>query len=246
MLELTNLSHSNRLLNISYKIPAGRLVGVIGANGSGKSTLLSILAGGLRKASGAAEWRGHNLLRWSPYEQRQQLAYLSQSNSFHEPVLVKDLLRTSQINLIESAQNLAAWRDKSVEEFQLHRLMNRSITELSGGEQRRVMLACVNAMNRPLILADEPTASLDLNYQLLVMDWLKALSVQGKLVLVALHDLALAAQYCDELMLLHEGKLLASGEPNQVFTDTNLALAYKVRVDWLCNNNGVAMLARRL
>lgn len=246
MLELTNLSHSHRLTNVDFKVPSGRLVGIIGANGSGKSTLLSILAGGLTKASGAAEWRGHDLLRWSPFEQRQQLAYLSQSNLFHEPIWVKDMLRTSQVNLVETAQNLAAWRNESVEEFQLHRLMNRPITELSGGEQRRVMLACINAMNRPLILADEPTASLDLNYQLLVMEWLKRLRVQGKLVLVALHDLALAAQYCDELMLLHEGKLLASGEPNQVLTDTNLALAYKVNIDWLCNSNGVAMLARRL
>ncbi|WP_404409903.1 ABC transporter ATP-binding protein [Pseudidiomarina marina] len=246
MLELSNISYPRRLQSVSYRAPAGRLVGVIGANGSGKSTLLSILAGGLKKAKGAALWHSHDLFRWSPSEQRQQLAYLSQKNEFHEPVRVSDLLMTSQVNLEESSQTLTAWRERSIEDFHLQTLMNRSITELSGGEQRRVMLACVNAMNRPLILADEPIASLDLNYQLLVMDWLKAMSGQGKLVLVALHDLALAAQYCDELMLLHEGQLLASGEPNQVLSDTNLALAYKVSVDWLCNRNGVAMLARRL
>lgn len=246
MLELANLSYLRRLNNVNYRASAGRLVGVIGANGSGKSTLLSILAGSLKKAKGAATWHSYDLLRCSPSEQRQQLAYLAQKNEFREPIQVSDLLLTSQVNIKESPQTLSAWRDRSIEDFHLENLLSRAITELSGGEQRRVMLACIHAMNRPLILADEPTASLDLHYQLLVMDWLKAMSEQGKLVLVALHDLALAAQYCDELLLLNEGQLIASGEPNQVLTDTNLATAYKVSVDWLCNSKGVAMLARRL
>jgi iron complex transport system ATP-binding protein len=246
MLELTNLSYPRRLNNVNYRASAGRLVGVIGANGSGKSTLLSILAGSLKKAKGEAKWHSDDLLHCSPSEQRQQLAYLAQKNEFREPVRVSDLLLTSQVNIKESSATLSAWRERSIEEFHLEHLLSRAITELSGGEQRRVMLACIHAMNRPLLLADEPTASLDLHYQLLVMDWLKAMSEQGKLVLVALHDLALAAQYCDELLLLNEGQLIASGEPNQVLTDTNLAAAYKVSVDWLCNSNGVAMLARRL
>lgn len=246
MLELINLSYPHRLNNVSYRASTGRLVGVIGANGSGKSTLLSILAGSLKKANGAAIWHRYDLLHCSASEQRQQLAYLAQKNEFREPVQVSDLLLTSQVNIKESSQTLTAWRDRSIENFHLETLLRRAITELSGGEQRRVMLACIHAMNRPLILADEPTASLDLHYQLLVMDWLKAMSEQGKLVLVALHDLALAAQYCDELLLLNDGELIASGEPNQVLTDTNLATAYKVSVDWLCNSKGVAMLARRL
>lgn len=246
MLKLDNIAHSERLKPLSFTAEAGQLIGVIGANGAGKSTLLKIMAGLLNDVSGAATWADQDMTRWSAIERRQYLAFIPQQTQFQEPATVADLLRTAQINLRTGAKELAQWRQLSIEQFELEPLLERAVTELSGGEQRRVTLACTHAMNRPLLIADEPTASLDLNYQLLTMDWLKTSSQQGKLVFVALHDLALAAQYCDQILLLHHGALLAHGTPNQVLTDANLATAYKVSVDWLCNPKGVAMLPRRL
>lgn len=246
MLKVQQLSYQSRINSLSFTAASGQIIGVIGANGAGKSTLLKALAGILSPTAGSAYWHDQQMLAWRPMQRRQQLSFLPQQTQFLEPILVADALLTSQINLQDSEADLADWREQSIAQFNLEALLQRSVTELSGGEQRRVSIACMSAMNRSFIVVDEPIASLDLYYQLLTMDWLRERSQSGKLVLVALHDLALAAQYCDQLILLDRGHLVGVGTPNEVLSDANLAQAYQVSVDWLCNERGVAMLPRRI
>src|SRR5690554_1258186 len=246
MLNVTGLSVAQRIQKLSFSLEGGQLVGLIGANGAGKSTLLKTLAGLIDSTAGSASWHQFDMLTWSPHQQRQNLAYLAQSSLFLEPVTVLNLLELSQMNLSAKSALLAEWRAQSIADFELNRLINRPITELSGGEQRRVAIACMAAQQRSFVILDEPVAGLDLYYQLLTMDWLRTYTQQGGLAFVALHDLSLAAQYCDKLLLLHRGKQVALGEPNCVLTDTNLAHAYRVGVDWICNSSGVAMLPHRL
>ena len=246
MLTLKSLQVGRRLKSIDCELKPQQLVGVIGANGAGKSTLLKLIAGLINSDSGFLSWHGEDLEHKSVLQRRQLIAYLPQHTHFTEPVPVQTLIDTCQLNLQESSQQLLSWRQQSMQRFALSEFLQRPINELSGGEQRRVQLACIDAMHRPIVIADEPTASLDLNYQLMTMDWLRSLANAGTLILVALHDIALAARYCDSLMMLDQGKLIGFGTPNEVLSDANLAQAYQVSVEWLCNEHGVAMLARRI
>lgn len=246
MLEISHLSVAHRLEPINITIPRGQLVGLIGPNGAGKSTLLQALAGLTAADTGHAVWDGINLMQCSTYVRRQHMAYLPQFTRFSEPVAVADLLQLSQVNIQAQPEQLSLWRAQAIQHFGIEELTHRVITELSGGEQRRVALACLAASNRPLLLLDEPVAGLDLYHQLLTMDWLKTATAAGATVIVAIHDLALAAQYCDQLLLLKHTQQIAFGSPNAVLSDTNLASAFQVSVDWLCNDAGVAMLAKRI
>lgn len=246
MLVIESISLERRLDAIACDIKPQQLVGVIGANGAGKSTLMKLIAGLIKPQAGAITWQGKDITQLSAIQRRQLIAYLPQQAHFVEPVPVQTLMDTSQVNLREDAQQLLSWRQQSIQTFALSEFLQRPIHELSGGEQRRVQLACIDAMHRPIVVADEPTASLDLNYQLMTMDWFRKLAHGGTLVLVAIHDIALAARYCDSLLMLDQGKLIGYGTPNEVLSDANLAQAYQVSVEWLCNEHGVAMLARRI
>ena len=246
MLNVVDLTITNRLSSLSVSVPKGQLVGVIGPNGAGKSTLLKAIAGLTNIEQGRAEYEQTDLRHYSAYKRRQLLSYLPQFSQFNEPVTVEELLQLSQMNIRASSAELANWQKSAMDSFQLDRLRGRPITELSGGEQRRVAIACMATGNRSLMLLDEPVSGLDLYYQLLTMDWLRDCVKQGATVVIAIHDLALAAQYCDQILMLNNGEAVAFGCPNNVLSDTNLAHTFQVSVDWLCNENGVAMLANRL
>lgn len=246
MLEINDVSVANRLQQLRVQIDAGQLVGVIGPNGAGKSTLLQTLAGVTPSTEGSIAFSETDIGGCSAQQRRQLLSYLPQFSRFSEPVTVCDLLKLSQINLQATPQQLKDWRTHAIAKFQLNALRGRPVTELSGGEQRRVAIACMASSNRPLMLLDEPVSGLDLYHQLSTMDWLNGCAKQGATVIIAIHDLALAAQYCDLLLLLDKGQQLAFGSPSEVLSDTNLANAFQVSVDWLCHEKGVAMLTRRL
>ena len=246
MLKFVDVTIANRLTSLSVSIPTGKLVGVVGPNGAGKSTLLKTIAGLTHIEHGRVEYEQTDLRSYTADKRRQLLSYLPQFSQFNEPVTVENLLQLSQMNIRASSADLACWQQNAMENFQLGNLQCRPITELSGGEQRRVAIACMATCQRPLMLLDEPVSGLDLYYQLLTMDWLKTCVKKGATVVIAIHDLALAAQYCDQLLMLNNGKAVAFGCPNDVLSDTNLAHTFQVSVDWLCNENGVAMLANRL
>ncbi|KFZ30128.1 hypothetical protein IDSA_11800 [Pseudidiomarina salinarum] len=241
MLELSAVSVRKRLEGVSWTAAPGQLIGVLGANGAGKSTLLACMAGQLSPDSGGCYWQQQQVSRMTTQVRRQVISYLPQHPSVSAPVSVGHVLATGLVNL-RLPVALAERVSQVAREFNLTNLLNRPMTQLSGGEQRRVHLARSLSSDSALALCDEPVAGLDLYYQLRVMELLQQRARSGQLVCIALHDLALAARYCDKLILLHQGQLLASGQPMQVLTTDNLRRAYGIEARWWCDDDGVAML----
>lgn len=245
MLTIHNLRVDNRLDLNAWTVPTAQFVGVIGANGAGKSTLLSVLAGQLPTAPQVITLAHQDLAQLTVQQRRQYISYLPQFAAVTTAVTVQHVLLQGMVNLT-LANGPHAELAKVCHEFDLTALLNRPITQLSGGEQRRVQVARACLGNVQLALFDEPTTGLDIGQQLELMTLLKHKSQSGTLVMAALHDLALAAQFCDQLLLLHQGRLVAGGSPNEVLSAANLATCFGIQATWLCNEQGVALLAQRL
>lgn len=241
MLELSALSVRSRLKGVSWTASSGQLIGILGANGAGKSTLLACMAGQLEPDSGGCYWQQQQVSSMPMQRRRQLISYLPQHPSVSTPVSVGHVLATGLVNL-RLPVTLSERVTQVAHEFGLTELLSRPMTQLSGGEQRRVHLARSLSSDSALTLCDEPVAGLDLFYQLRVMELLKQRTRGGQLICIALHDLALAARYCDQLVLLHQGQLLASGQPMQVLTTENMRRAYSIEARWWCDDDGVAML----
>ncbi|MGQ4277654.1 ABC transporter ATP-binding protein [Pseudidiomarina sp. E22-M8] len=239
-LEVNNLGYFERLQHVSFTAQPGELVGVLGANGAGKSTLLQLLCGLLAPSSGQLRFGGSHMSQISAIEQRQLLGYLPQAPNVEAAVSVRHFLRAGLVNLQISSPDTELLR--VVQTLRIEAFLERGVNQLSGGEQRRVHIARALLGDQPWLICDEPTASLDLYYQLQVMAILREQAEQGKLVTIAMHDLGLAARYCDRLLLLDHGELLAQGTPATVLTDANLAQAYKIKARWLCTEDGVTLL----
>ncbi|MCO1335568.1 ABC transporter ATP-binding protein [Microbulbifer sp. OS29] len=225
-LELTRgLKNVLREINCTFK--PSELTAVIGPNGAGKSSLLQCIAGVLTPESGQITFDGEKAHKL-PATQRARLgAYLPQSEM--------PAWSLSGANLV--ALGLLPWGRPRDRETRVRRAMamvdaqafaDRPVTELSGGELRRVQLARLLVGQAPLLIADEPTAALDIRHQLQLMQNFRRLADMGKTVILALHDLNLAARFCDRVLLLQEGVLLAGGTPQAVFTPALIGEAYGV------------------
>ena len=216
---------------VSLHVAAGQLLALIGPNGAGKTTLLAALAG-LRPHQGTVRLLGHPRDALPGRERARTLAYLPQGHLAHWPLTVRRLVELGRL------PHLAPWRapvaadrlavTEALQRADLVDLAERPFDTLSGGERARVMLARVLAVEAPLVLADEPVAALDPYHQLRVMELLRDYADGGAALIVVLHDLSLAARFCDELLLLHEGRLLARGPAEQVLSTAHLAEAYRV------------------
>ncbi len=218
------------LLNrVSLQVNAGEIVGIIGANGAGKSTLLKVLAGIKPAQSGRVLLMGQDANSQSALQRARLQSYLEQRPVLHWPMRVQQVVALARLQFGDGelaaganavAQALAAtgMGDFSQRDFQ----------QLSEGEKLLVNLARVLASEPRLLLADEPTAALDPAHQQRVMQLLRQRAQDGKGVLVVLHDLTLAARYCDRLLLLHEGAVIAEGSPAAVLSRANLQRAFQI------------------
>jgi len=211
-------------------LDAGQLVGVLGANGAGKSTLVKALAGRV-PAQGRLLWGQQPLHGLSQASRCTWLGYLPQALLQPCRLTVEAMLMAT---LAATCPGLSArerdsrWQD-AVQALQLQGLMQRRLDELSGGQRQRVGLAQVLVRDTPVLLLDEPTSALDLRWQVETLQGLREwASRPGRLVLAVLHDLSLAARYAHQLLLLHEGRLLAHGPAAQVLTPAHLRQAYGV------------------
>lgn len=216
---------------ISVQAAAGQLIALLGPNGAGKTTLLAALAG-LRPFQGQVRIRGRSLASLSRREKAQTLAYLPQGQTAHWPLTVRRLVELGRLPHLAPWQPPAA-ADRLAVEAALQRtgiaeLAERPLDTLSGGERARVLLARVLAVEAPLVLADEPVASLDPYHQLHVMALLRDYADGGGAVLIVLHDLTLAARFCDSVILLRDGRLVAQGSAATVLSAEHLAAAYRV------------------
>jgi iron complex transport system ATP-binding protein len=223
------------LREVSLALGRGETVGLIGPNGAGKTTLMRIMAGVQAADAGAVTLDGSALSEHPASRRARLLAYLPQGAPAHWPLLVERVVELGRIPHRGWWQALAAADreaiDRALAATDAGRLRDRIVTTLSGGERARVMLARVFATEPGFILADEPVASLDPFHQLQVMDTLRAHASDGGGVLVVLHDLNLAARYCDRLVALDRGQVVCEGKPREVLENPALAAAYSVRLD---------------
>ncbi|WP_373766411.1 ABC transporter ATP-binding protein [Glaesserella sp.] len=226
MIKLENVSLAFGLSNISCHIPQGKLIGIMGANGAGKSTLLKSIAGILPLTSGEI-WLGNCKLSDMTAKQKSEwLAYFAQNTQIHWDLSVYDVIALGLT--IPTKDETEKVRSVS-EQFSISHLLEKPFQQLSGGEKARVQLARCCIKQAPLLLADEPIASLDPYYQIDMMEQLKSLTPQ-RTCIVAIHHLDLAYRFCDEIILLDKGKILAGGETQAVLNVENLAKAFGVKV----------------
>ncbi len=239
MLKIENLSASygpRRVLKgISLEVISGEVVALIGPNGAGKSTLIRSVSGLIPVQGGSVRTNGDNLLSLSTMQRARFLAVVPQvaamppAYSVWETVLMG---RTPYLNFLgQASPNDEAIARDSLAKVDALDLAERRIGELSGGEQQRVLLARALAQSTPILLLDEPTVHLDLQHQVSLMETVRGLAHKDKLaVLIALHDLNLAARYADRLALLVEGEIKAVGTPRQVLTSEVISAAYHLEV----------------
>ena len=229
MIKIENLSQPYGLKGIHCTIPTGKLVGIMGANGAGKSTLLKTIAGILPIKSGEIWFDNHKLTTMTAEQKSQQLAYLAQNTEIHWDLSVYDVIALGLPNPLNRAKEQEKVRSIS-ETFSVSHLLEKSFRQLSGGEKARVQLARCCVKNVPLLLADEPIATLDPFYQIDMMEQLKSLTPSHTCV-VAIHHLSLAYKFCDEVILLNQEQIIANGETTGVLTAENLAKAFSIRVE---------------
>jgi len=229
------------LEDVSFSLERGSLVGLVGPNGSGKSTLLKVLLGLHRP------WRGSvRLFGEGPTAGRGRVGYAPQSElvDWSFPVTVEDVVGMGRIGRLSgrTAVRASPWRRQDAEDrrivarclerARLGSLAKRPIGELSGGEQRRMLIARALAREPEILLLDEPMAGLDASSQHDVLHLFEGLRDEGKTLLVATHDLSCVAG-CFNLALLLNRRLVAFGPPSQVFTRDNLNATYEAHLIFL-------------
>ena len=209
----------------------GELVGIVGPNGVGKTTLLRLISGVLNPTRGSVRIAGIDLAGLKPVERAKLVSVVPQDPQLPLSFTVLDLIlmgRNPYLRLLqwESRQDLDAVRD-AMELTGTADLANRPVGTLSGGERQRTVIAMALAQQAPFMILDEPTASLDLAHQTGVMDLVKSVQERRRgAIVVAMHDLTLAAQYCDRLFMLAEGRVYVEGTPESVLTQENISTVY--------------------
>ena len=214
---------------VGLEVHRGEVVGLLGPNGSGKTTLLRA-ALGLHPASGEVELGGVLLASLSPRERAKAAAYVPQEHEIAWPISVEALVGLGRLPHRTSPADDAAAVRAALVQMELVQLATRAATELSGGERARALVARALAQGAPLVLADEPMAGLDPAHAIALMATLRRLAAGGRAALVSLHDLGLAMRWCDRIVLLDRGRVVAGGRPDEVLTPARMAEVYGVEV----------------
>ncbi len=219
------------LRKIDLDLPAGKVLALIGPNGTGKSTLIRTVSGVIPACSGKIWVGGQALDTLNTAQRARLLAVVPQARNLPPAFTVWDTVmlgRTPHLNWLgqTSAQDETRAR-QAMQRTDTLCLADRRVGELSGGEQQRVLLARALAQSAPLLILDEPTAHLDLQYQVSLLELVRDLAQQdGYAVLIALHDLNLVARYADWVALLVQGEVQAQGQPSEVLNSEQLSKAY--------------------
>src|SRR3990170_827170 len=234
MLVIQNLSvsyHDHRVLHdVSFDVKNGEVLALIGPNGAGKSTIIRA-ASGVIPSTGQIRTNGDDFHLLTPIQRARYLAVVPQAVSLPPAYTVWETVllgRTPYLGFLgqpsRADENLAR---RALERVNAQNLAERRVGELSGGEQQRVLLARALCQSTPILLLDEPTAHLDLQYQVSLLDLVRELAHRDNLaVLIALHDLNLAAHYADRIALMVAGSIKAVGKPMEVLLPELIAEAY--------------------
>ena len=220
------------LQSVSFEARPGELAGLIGPNGAGKSTLLRALAGLLDADTGSVRFGQTELSRVPTRERARNISFMPQREATHPFTALETVLMGRYPHL--GRFELEGINDRRIAREEMRRTRtdgfeNRQMDTLSGGEKQRVMLARTIVQQAKVMLLDEPTASLDLKYRLEMMELLRSETARSNVAVVAaLHDLSLAARYCDRLTLMSRGAIAAEGSPAEALTPENLRTAFGV------------------
>lgn len=220
------------LSDVAFEARAGEVLGLIGPNGAGKTTLLRAICQLTPTRAGEVAWEGRSLARMDARTRATTLAYLPQGQTIHWPLTVRRLVELGRLPRLGPLSRPtgadAAAVAAAMAATDVTHLAERDATRLSGGERARVLLARALAVEAPVLLVDEPTASLDPYHVLEIMTLLRQVADQGRLVVTVMHDLGLVARFCDRALLVHDGQAEAHGAPGEVLTPERLRQVYRV------------------
>jgi iron complex transport system ATP-binding protein len=237
------------LEGVDVTVAAGEVVGVLGRNGAGKTTLLRVACGALAPDAGRVLVDGRSLDSLGRRERARSVALVPQDTQVPFPFSVAELVlmgRTPHLGWLgfEGAHDLDVAR-AALDRMGIGALADRSVLTLSGGERQLAMVARALAQQPRLLLLDEPTAFLDLRHRLEVLTVVRELAAAGGSALVVSHDLGVAARFCDRLVLLGGGAILASGPPRDVLTPATLRAAFAIEADVSIGADGVPVVVPR-
>ena len=236
------------LHSISISINPGEFIGVIGPNGSGKSTLLKLLGGLLKPDSGQLNFKGKSYLDYQRKQLAQSITWVPQEHPMVFP------FKVSEIVLMGRHPHLSAFTFEGDEDIEIARnamartqtlqFAQRNFNEISGGEKQRVVIAGAITQEPELMILDEPTSALDIKYQIQILKILKQLNEDKNMtVILAMHDLHLAAKFCNRLILLEDGKIFQDGKAKEVLQKEHIEKVYGVKVHLIHDQNGNIMIS---
>ncbi len=241
------------LAEITLAVKAGEFFALIGPNGSGKTTLLRAISGVIPMDTGTVyldfvDGQSHPVSQLAPKELARSLAALEQEVHVAFDFTVRETVSLGRLPHSRKLKPLAE-EDRRVVEEAMERVgvaqfADRSIHSLSSGERQRVFLAMALAQEPKVLLLDEPTAHLDLKYQIEIMELIRGLSKRGLTVICALHDLNLAARYADRVGVLSQGRLVACGPPDEVFTLERIREIWHIEIEIFKESGEIWILPR--
>lgn len=234
------LEKNNILKDINIEVDNKEVVGIIGPNGSGKSTFLKCIYRVLKPSDGAILLDKVDIKDMTVKESSKRLAVLSQHNNYNFDFTVKDIVlmgRSPHKRFMErdNKEDYAIVND-ALKKVEMLEFKDRCFQSLSGGEQQRVILARALAQQPQCLILDEPTNHLDIKYQLQLMRIVKNLNIE---VIAAIHDLNIAAMYCDKIYVLKDGEIIKYGNPKEVLTKEFIKEVYEVDAEVILNNERI-------
>lgn len=226
---------------VSFMVRPGEVLALLGANGAGKSTLMRMLCGERKPDSGSIHFGGRPLASYSLEELARKRATLNQHNIVNMPFLAAEIVMMGRYPHHRNSPTPQDHRtgEETMKVCGVHHLRERSFLSLSGGEQQRVQLARVLSqvwdVPGALLLLDEPIAAMDVLYQQQTLAIVKALARKGYMVIAALHEINLAAQYADRIFMMKNGRRWRDGTPSEVLTPLNLYTVFSIEAEVVIN-----------
>jgi iron complex transport system ATP-binding protein len=232
----------------SFALARGELTVLVGPNGAGKTTLMRALDG-LVPSQGTIEIEGRPLTQIPPRERARLMGYLPQGNVFYWPMPVEAIVGLGRYPhgdpfAAPTPADTAAVNE-ALAATATQAFAHRAVTTLSGGERARVALARALATQAPILLVDEPTVSLDVRHQLVVMELLRKAARNGGAVLAVVHDLSLAARFADRVLVMEKGRIIAQGKPAETLDPARIAEVFGVDAQMLPFDGASIPMARR-
>lgn len=250
LIETNNISltiNNNIILkDISISFGAGEIVGLIGPNGAGKTSLLKILANIQTEYQGSYQYNNQPIHNYSLKELAKSFGYLAQDATAHWPLKVQKLIELGRLPFQGMVSNLSLEDIEAVKyaakQTEVEHLLDRIVTSLSGGERTRVFLARLFAAKPKVIFVDEPIAALDPYHQLHIMEILQDHARNGGTVVIVLHDLNLATRFCDRLVLMNYGEIVASGSITELLKNKLLEKVYNIKLKMFCEEDTFSIM----